>query len=166
MKTALLFALVLLAMLFTLSLLKKRRKAFDAQYYKKKPLSRVEQVLYYRLVKALPKHVVLCQVSLYQLLGIKRGAASQSAFNQMSRKCADFVICTPSFDVLAIIELDDYSHHNAKRMKADAQKEFALEKAGIRLIRWWSNDLPSVETIGSIVNTQPTVPAASIDNAK
>ena len=147
MKWAIAIAILFFIALFAIGLLKQRKPAAGAGYYRKKPLSRLEQVLYYRLVKALPGHVVLSQVSLYQLVGIKKGPAFQPAFKQMSRKSVDFVICTPSFEVVAVIELDDYGDDDAKRKKTDGQKEMALAQAGIKLLRWWTTDLPSTELI-------------------
>lgn len=41
-------------------------------FYAKKPLSAPEQVLYFRLGKSLPDHIVLAQVGLSRLLGVKK----------------------------------------------------------------------------------------------
>jgi hypothetical protein len=45
----------------------------------KKPLSAPEQVLYHRLVKALPEHIVLAQVQVSRVLGVYVGCISGSA---------------------------------------------------------------------------------------
>ena len=42
-------------------------------FYAKKPLSQPEQILYFRLVQALPAHIILAQVQLSRLLGVKKG---------------------------------------------------------------------------------------------
>src|SRR5262245_27505507 len=42
-------------------------------FYAKRPLTQVEQVLYHRLVKSLPEHIVLAQVQVSRVLGVKRG---------------------------------------------------------------------------------------------
>jgi hypothetical protein len=42
-------------------------------FYAKKPLSSSEQILYFRLCKALPEHIVLAQVGLSRILGVKKG---------------------------------------------------------------------------------------------
>lgn len=131
-----------------------------ASYYKKKPLTQQEQVLYYRLVKALPGHRVLAQVSLSALIGIKKGKDWQRAFNQTSRKYADFVICSPAFEVLAIIELDDKSHDTEKGQKADRTKDSALQSAGHRVIRWRQKDIPPVEEIAHLFEAAHVSPAS------
>ena len=41
--------------------------------YAKKPLSQPEQILYFRLVSALPERIILAQVQLSRLLGVKKG---------------------------------------------------------------------------------------------
>ena len=62
-------------------------------FYAKKVLSPPEQVLYFRLVQALPNHVVLAQVQLSRLLGVKKGHNYQAWFNRINRMSADFVVC-------------------------------------------------------------------------
>lgn len=42
-------------------------------FYAKKPLTVPEQVLYYRLVEGLPGHIVLAQVQVSRVLGVKKG---------------------------------------------------------------------------------------------
>ena len=42
-------------------------------FYPKRPLTSPEQVLYHRLVKALPDNIVLAQVQVSRVLGVKKG---------------------------------------------------------------------------------------------
>ena len=63
----LILALVLLAVAAFFIARLKRREGFDVgddswPFYAKKPLTQPEQVLYHRLVSALPQHIVLAQV--------------------------------------------------------------------------------------------------------
>src|SRR4051812_4861762 len=81
-------------------------------YYSKRPLSPPEQVLYFRLVKALPEHIVLAQVQLSRFLGVKKGHSAQAWLNRINRMSADFVVCQKDATVVAVIELDDVSHGN------------------------------------------------------
>ncbi len=151
--TTLMIVFVLIA-LVALAAAKMRQQsgetAEELTYYAKTPLTLVEQQLYYRLVKALPSHRILSQVSLYQLVGIKKGAGQQAAMNRINRKCADFVVCSPAFKVAAVIELDDSSHDTERGKKADGEKDDALKAAGIRVIRWRIKAIPSVEEITKI----------------
>ncbi|SHJ63691.1 Protein of unknown function [Malonomonas rubra DSM 5091] len=58
------------------------------------------------------------------------------AFNKISAKHIDFVICSPeSIEVLAAIELDDKSHTHAKRKARDKFVNQVFEVAGLPLGR-------------------------------
>jgi very-short-patch-repair endonuclease len=114
----------------------------DWPFYAKKLLTQPEQVLYFRLVKALPDAIVLAQVQLSRLLGVKKGADAQGWLNRINRMSADFVVCQKDATVLAVIELDDASHRGERRAAADAKKDKALAAAGIKLIRWQVREMP------------------------
>lgn len=116
-------------------------------FYPRKPLSAPEQILYFRLIKALPEHIVLAQVQLSRFLGVKKGNNFQSWLNRINRMSADFVICNKDASVLAVIELDDASHNSKTRQQADAKKDKAIRSAGLRLIRWNVKTMPNEEAI-------------------
>ena len=111
-------------------------------FYAKKPLSNPEQILYFRLCKALPQHIVLAQVALSRLLGVNQGSNFGVWFNRINRMSADFVLCSKDSTIVAVIELDDASHKKAGRAAADAKKDKALKSAGIRVVRWQMNSIP------------------------
>jgi very-short-patch-repair endonuclease len=112
-----------------------------------KPLTLVEQTLYWRLIASLPEHVVLAQVQLSRFMLVKRVDKAQSWRNRIDRKSVDFLVCDKSFRVVAAIELDDSSHERTDRKKADNDKDAALTSAGIRLIRWKTKSLPDAAAI-------------------
>jgi very-short-patch-repair endonuclease len=116
-------------------------------FYPRKPLSAPEQILYFRLIKSLPEHIVLAQVQLSRFLGVKKGNNFQSWLNRINRMSADFVICNKDASVLAVIELDDASHNSKTRQQADAKKDKAIRSAGLRLIRWNVKTMPNEEAI-------------------
>jgi Protein of unknown function (DUF2726) len=99
-------------------------------------LSQPEQVLYRRLVQALPNNRMFAQVQLSRFLTVKRGVARQTWLNRISQLSADFLILGPDTSVVAAIELDDASHLNRSRRDADTRKAHALQSAGVWLIRW------------------------------
>ena len=141
----LLVVLLFLVVLAAFALLRKRRSATsDAlwPYYAKRPLTPVEQVLYHRLVSALPEHIVLAQVQVSRVLGVKKGFKFNEWNNRINRLSYDFVVCSKDSTVLAAIELDDKTHQAAKRVAADQRKSKATADAGIRLIRWPAKSLP------------------------
>ncbi|GIW31501.1 MAG: hypothetical protein KatS3mg071_1675 [Meiothermus sp.] len=145
----LLLLLVVAAIIITLVSIKPKPKTQNENwpYYAKKVLTQPEQVLYYRLVEALPDHLVLAQVQLSRLLGVKRGNDYQAWLNRINRMSADFVVCNKDGSVVAVIELDDQSHQKAERQAADTKKDKALSSAGIRVIRWQARVLPEIGVI-------------------
>ena len=120
-------------------------------FYAKKPLSQPEQVLYFRLVEALPENIILAQVQLSRLLGVKKGNNYQSWFNRINRMSADFVVCNKDSSVVAVIELDDASHTSSARQVADSKKDKALSSASIKVIRWNVKNIPDASTIRTAV---------------
>jgi hypothetical protein len=139
----------------------RRSKGGNAEgtwpFFAKKPLSPPEQVLYFRLVHALPDRIVLAQVQLSRILGVRKGDDYQSWLNRISQLSADFVVCAKDATVLAVVELDDASHHSERRREADARKTRALEAAGLKLIRWNVAQLPDEAVIRSIVSPAATL---------
>ena len=125
-------------------------------FFAKKPLSQPEQVLYFRLLHALPEHIVLAQVQLSRILGVKKGDNYQSWLNRINRLSADFVVCAKDATVLAVVELDDASHQSERRREADARKTRAVEAAGLRLVRWSVSALPDDTAIRCTVLPNPT----------
>jgi very-short-patch-repair endonuclease len=146
-------AAVVLVVIVFLILSKKGESgpAGDWPFYPRKPLSQPEQVLYFRLVEALPEHVVLAQVQLSRFLGVKKGNNFQQWMNRINRMSADFVICNRDFSIAAVVELDDATHERADRKAADAKKDKALASAGLRIIRWQAKSLPDAAAIRSAI---------------
>lgn len=129
-------------------------------FYAKKPLSSPEQVLYFRLCNALPQHIVLAQVSLSRILGVKKGNNFGEWFNRINRMSADFVLCSKDSTIVAVIELDDASHEKADRQTADAKKDKALGSAGIRVVRWHVKSMPDEAAIkATFAHAQRGTPA-------
>lgn len=148
----LLIALVIVAL--ALIALKGKTKIDEIwPFYPKKPLTPPEQILYFRLVKALPDHIVLAQVQLSRFLGVKKGNNYQSWINRINRMSADYVICEKDSKVLAVIELDDATHQTDKRKEADEKKDKALASAGIKLLRWNVKSMPDEQAIKNLLLT-------------
>lgn len=114
-------------------------------------LSEPEQVLYRRLMEALPEYLVLPQVQLVRALRFKRGQRDRAVWNRISQLSIDFLIARPDTSIVAAVELDDSSHLRADRRDADARKGHALESAGVPLIRWRVGKMPDVAVIKSAV---------------
>ena len=151
MKT-LLVVILLVAVVALLFYLKKQgllegKRTGSWPFYIKKPLTQPEQVLYHRLVKALPDHIVLAQVQVSRVLGVKKGSNFKEWNNRINRLSYDFVVCGKDSTVLAAIELDDKSHESSRRSATDEKKNKATADAGLRLIRWNVKALPDESAI-------------------
>ncbi len=147
-----LVALVILAVCAVVFIMFRKRASSVAgnapwPFYAKKPLSEPEQVLYHRLVAAMPECIVLAQVQLSRVLGVKKGFNFHEWNNRINRMSLDFLVCLKDSTIVAAVELDDETHGKASRIEADARKEKALSAAGIALFRWQVGALPDKNSI-------------------
>lgn len=144
-------ALVMLAIATAVFFLLKRRASSTSDapwpFYAKKPLTQPEQVLYHRLVAAMPECIVLAQVQLSRILGVKKGFSFHEWNNRINRMSVDFVVCLMDATIVAAVELDDKTHEKATRVQADAKKEKALSSAGVAVVRWQVSALPDENAI-------------------
>lgn len=151
MKLSLLVPLiVMMIVVVVIVLIAKRRSASDDHpwpFTVRKPMSVPEQVLYFRLLEAMPGNIVLAQVQLSRFLGVKRGHPVQSWLNRINRLSVDFLILEKDASVVAAVELDDKTHQRSDRREADVRKNRALAAAGVRLIRWNVANMPSAPSI-------------------
>lgn len=128
-------------------LIRARANSATWPFYARRLMSQPEQALYHRLVHALPDHIVLAQVQVSRVLGVKKGFRFHEWNNRINRLSYDFVICTKDSAVVAAIELDDKSHEADSRVRTDAKKDKATQDAGIRMIRWSVSAMPSEAAI-------------------
>jgi len=149
---------VLVIAFIATAFLKKRGRSgaeIEWPFYAKRVLTQPEQILFYRLVKALPELIVLAQVQVSRVLGVKRDFNFHAWNNRINRLSYDFVICSKDSSVLAVIELDDGSHTRQSRADTDRKKDSATAAAGIRLIRWHVKSLPDEATIQAAFIKEP-----------
>jgi len=120
-------ALVVLAALAVAFVMLKRRASSDASnapwpLYAKKPLTQPEQVLYHRLVAAMPECIVLAQVQLSQVLGVKKGFNFHAWNNRINRMSLDFLVCLKDSTIVAAVELDDKTRRRRHRASRPTQR--------------------------------------------
>jgi very-short-patch-repair endonuclease len=107
-----------------------------------------ERELYRRLQQALPDYLIFSQVQLSRIIDVAPDAQKQAWLNRINRMSVDFVICaTDGAKILAAIELDDSSHDQAERIKADSKKDKALRSAGVPIIRWPVKGMPQPQQL-------------------
>jgi hypothetical protein len=109
----LLIVLVVVAAVF--GAFANKLKSRDALFAKPWPLevksqllTERERALYQRLVQTLPKHIVLAQVQLLQVLNFQRGRRKQAILNRFNQLSLDFLILNPEF---AITATDVFNRH-------------------------------------------------------
>jgi hypothetical protein len=168
LKILVLILLVVLLVMVAIFVLKKRGAQGSGAdgpwpFYAKRPLSGPEQVLYHRLVAALPAHIVLAQVQVSRVLGVKKGFNHLEWNNRINRLSYDFVVCGKDSTVLAAIELDDKTHEATSRTETDKKKDMATSAASIRLIRWHVKSMPDGAAIRAEFAEQSTPVAAPTD---
>ena len=105
--------------------------------------------------------VVLGKVRIADVMKPRKGLNRsdwQKAFNRISAKHFDYVVCTPdTLSVIAVIELNDRSHAKAKRMERDQFVEGACSSAGITLHRVKARAAYNVVSLKELIF--PPVPA-------
>lgn len=126
-----------------------QNKSSGSVSYRSKPiLTPSEQNFYYLLQEALQGYIVISQVQIIRFVNVMgAGRDWKIAFEQISRKSVDFLICSRNFSVIAAIELQDKSHLRPDRQKSDEIKRAVLRAAGVRLVEYYVSSLPTVEEI-------------------
>ena len=115
---------------------------------------------------------VLLKVRVADILAPVKGmprAQWQTAFNRISAKHFDYVLCRSSdMNVLAVIELDDSSHDAANRRYRDAFLKKACESAGLPLIQIKAKAAYNIDTVKAAIDkalhpstANPASPSAS-----
>jgi very-short-patch-repair endonuclease len=144
--TIVLLVIVALVVLGLWALNRKMGQSPKESPRRRKLVSKNELAMYSRLREAFPDHVVLTQVALSSLLT----AGHQRTRNTFDREVADFVLCTKTFEVLAIIQLDDASHRDNEEQ--DAARELLLTNAGYITLRF--KTVPDADALRAEVRAQ------------
>ncbi len=111
-------------------------------------LSRPEQLLYARLVRAFPGHVILVHVALSRFL------------------VANFMVCRPDFTAVAAVELDEPIDRSSDVQRSAARhkhrrKDLQLQAAGVKVIRVAAHDLPDERALKCLAAALPLSPPRS-----
>lgn len=104
-------------------------------------LTNSEKQMFDRLQDALYEHIVLPQVALSQIIECEGGNFG-TTWNKISRKVCDYVVCNKDFSVVAVVELDAWSHKYEKQQQKDADKDSAVTSAGLKMVRFDARNIP------------------------
>ncbi|MGJ7918409.1 DUF2726 domain-containing protein [Massilia sp. LXY-6] len=152
------FILVILAC-FVVALSKNTKgKARTGTYKRRKLMTDNEAEFFGRLVVALPEYYIFPQVAMSALLDTASGdkKIAHSDRLRIAQQRVDYVVCTRSCELVAVVELDDKTHSRAKDQLRDAR----LQQAGIRTLRFQSREKPRADAIRAMV-LEPTISEAS-----
>jgi hypothetical protein len=118
-------------------------------------LSNREHSLYQDLTALYPDHKVFVQVALSQIIDVPEDHPERIAIrNRFTQLVADFVLCRQDMSIVAVIELDDGSHHRRDRQYADARKTKALVDAGVKLVRIPAGPLPIQQKLRALIGAE------------
>lgn len=123
-------------------------------YFPRAVLGPAEQLVYLRLLEALPEYRVLAQLPLARLIAVRRQPYAETWANRIAGRTLDFVVCRPDFTVVAAIQLEHARRGDFPR--ADRFADNALAAAGITLLRWQVAALPSASEIRTLVARGPS----------
>lgn len=116
------------------------------------------------LEEAAGTYRVFGKVRLADVLVVRKGLSKseqQRAFNRVSQKHLDFVLCHPDdLTVFCVVELDDKTHGRSDRRERDAFLERALEAAQVPLIRVPSRRSYNVEALRALLSPRADKQAA------
>lgn len=115
------------------------------------PIMTDTEVLFFqKLQNAVPEYLIFGQVQLSRIIEPSEEAGSDKGFwfNRICRQSIDYVlVARDAQTTLLAIELDDWTHDSLSRSKADEKKEKALASAGIPIIRFHAERMPSVDIL-------------------
>lgn len=153
----LLLALPLVLLLFIVT---RRRKpaATSYPYAATGSLFTANELSFLRVLeRAAPESRIFGKVRLADVIGVHKGLPKsewQRAFNRITSKHLDFVLCDPEdLRVRCVIELDDKSHQRADRRARDAFLEAALQAAKVPLVRVSSRKAYDVTALRALLAT-------------
>jgi hypothetical protein len=119
-------------------------------------LSRPEQILYGRLVRAFPGHIILAHVALSRLVVVGRTEIGDGQTTHRFRHLvADFVVCRSDFSAVAVVELGGGLRPRDAQLERDRRKDQLLRAAGVKVIRFAADDIPNESALKALVAALP-----------
>ena len=109
-----------------------------------------EVIFFNKLKNALPEYHIFVQVQLSRIIEANSEEASERSFwfNRICRQSVDYVITDiDAQTTLVAIELDDWTHSSKSRQKDDDKKDKALASAGIAIVRFHAERMPSADML-------------------
>ncbi len=103
-------------------------------------LNEREVAFFDKLKKGLKGLHVFPQVSMNAVLDVEQQRTWKDRM-EFWAKIIDFVVCTPEYQIIAMVELDGPSHDNPETQAKDAERDTMLKDAGYIVVRYdWRNE--------------------------
>lgn len=117
--------------------------------YEPLPLMTNSEVRFFELLRdAVPEYFIFAQVQLSRIIDANQAPESRKWLNRISRLSIDYLLVDVDAQTsLIAIELDDWSHESEARQRTDAKKNKALSCAGIPIMRFHVEKMPTVEQL-------------------
>jgi hypothetical protein len=153
---------VLVAALLVALLKNSKGTGRTGTYRQRKLMTENEAEFFGRLVVALPDHYIFPQVAMSALLETTSSDKKTAHGDRLriAQQRVDYIVCTKSCEVVAVVELDDKTHSRAKDQLRDAR----LEQAGIRTVRFQARQKPKVEVVRAMILGSGTADATRAAN--
>ena len=159
MDPLLIIVIIVAVVVFLLILLLKRKRGSKYPYKKLDALfSPAERSFLGVLTQAVDnKYLIFGKVRVADVITPKEGLARstwQTAFNKISRKHFDYVLCDKDdLSVVCVIELNDSSHNSKERKQRDAFLERSCLSAKLLLLQFTARARYNVAEVQSTLET-------------
>ena len=161
MSNLIILILILVAVAIALSLLKKKagKGPLNFPYQSKDVLcSPAERSFLGVLDNIVGKNYkIFAKVRLADIVEVQKGlstSAWQSAFNRISGKHLDFIVCSANdLSIIGAMELDDKTHRSKRRQERDQFLDKTLETAGVPILRIKAQSTYSIKEISSSLDS-------------
>jgi hypothetical protein len=108
------------------------------------------------LTGALPDHIVLAQVPLARFIRVPTRNSYHEWMRRVGQLCADLVVCDTSAQVIAVVEVRrGYGKESERSGKRHERMDRVLNQAGVRVVVWNEDALPSPESVLDQVLSSP-----------
>ena len=137
-----------LLVLFIRRLVSLWREFASPAVVRRELLTSAERRFLHVLQDALPRRIILAQVSMAALLKPRSGLDRASwwrVYGRFSQKIVDFCVVDAKGQVLAVVELDDPSHRD--RAADDAARDRLLARGGYTVHRFATHPWPGVAAV-------------------
>lgn len=115
-----------------------------------------ERRAYNLLTHALPEHIVLAQVPVSRFIRVPTRNSYHEWMRRVGQLCADLVVCDPSSQVIAVVEVRRPAGKDSERTRRRHDRmDRVLRKAGVRVIEWNEEALPHRDSVREQVLPTP-----------